>query len=378
MNFRPPSLLVLIGSVLICTGLGTVHGFSVFLEPLEEDFSAGRGAVSLIYSLALVSITAAVLLGPRIFGRISPARLVLGAATVASLGCIVAGTASHLPSIWLSYGVVFGLANGIGYGFSLQFAGQATPGKEGLSMGIVTAAYALGASISPFGFSIALELGGFKPAMFGLSVVLIIAGICAAILFVRSGHLYESQSHENAQSDFNVTAVWCAYGAGVLAGLMAIGHAAGLASEVIESQMAWVAPLVLAIANLLGSLIGGHVIDRFSARRVLSGFPIITMVALLLLVAADSGFSFYIGIAIVGFAYGGTIAAYPAVISKLVGKAQSAAIYGKVFTAWGVAGLTGPVLAGALFDWTGGYTIALSVTAIIACLSAVISARIFA
>ena len=75
-------------------------------------------------------------------------------------------------------------------------------------------------------------------------------------------------------------------------------------------------------------------------------------------------------LAAAGFAYGGTIAAYPAVIAKLFGMAESPRIYGRVFTAWGAAGLFAPSLAGALFDLSGTYQIALLTAAALAVLSA--------
>ncbi|MDE0787334.1 MAG: hypothetical protein OSB06_01525, partial [SAR324 cluster bacterium] len=44
-------------------------------------------------------------------------------------------------------------------------------------------------------------------------------------------------------------------------------------------------------------------------------------------------------------------------------EASSSQIYGRVFTAWGLAGLVGPWLAGLLYDVTGDYTLALLVAA---------------
>ncbi|MCY4310722.1 MAG: YbfB/YjiJ family MFS transporter, partial [Rhodospirillaceae bacterium] len=38
-------------------------------------------------------------------------------------------------------------------------------------------------------------------------------------------------------------------------------------------------------------------------------------------------------------------------------------IYGKMLTAWGAAGLSAPLVAGALYDWTGSYTLALLLAA---------------
>ena len=94
------------------------------------------------------------------------------------------------------------------------------------------------------------------------------------------------------------------------------------------------------------------------------------MSALALLAIALLGRStLFPALAIIGFAYGGTIAAYPALIAKKVGAQNSARIYGRVFTAWGLAGLGAPWLAGAVFDRTGGYGTALALAAAAAVLS---------
>jgi len=67
----------------------------------------------------------------------------------------------------------------------------------------------------------------------------------------------------------------------------------------------------------------------------------------------------FISLSVIGFAYGGTIAAYPAAIAKLFDVKDIAKIYGRVFTAWGCAGLLGPWLAGYLFDISKDYHLAL-------------------
>ena len=64
-------------------------------------------------------------------------------------------------------------------------------------------------------------------------------------------------------------------------------------------------------------------------------------------------------LAIVGFCYGATIAAYPAVVSVIFGSAHGVKIYGRIFTAWGIAGLVGPILAGFLYQFSGNYQFTL-------------------
>ena len=86
--------------------------------------------------------------------------------------------------------------------------------------------------------------------------------------------------------------------------------------------------------------------------------------------AVDAGaLALFLALAVIGFSYGGLIAAYPAMIIKNFGADASPRIYGRIFTAWGTAGLLAPWAAGALFDWQQSYLLALHLAAALALVS---------
>ena len=90
----------------------------------------------------------------------------------------------------------------------------------------------------------------------------------------------------------------------------------------------------------------GHPL-AFTALFALSVFPEQTLVLL----------------GVVGFAYGGIIATYPAAIAILFPGEDGPLVSGRIFTAWGTAGLLAPWLAGQFYDWDGSYTPALLLAA---------------
>ena len=366
-------ILVLASASALCVILGSIHAFSVFLEPMEQAFDASRSRVSLSYSFALVALTFAVLTGHRTFHRISPPRFVLLVGLMASAGSVVASYASTLEGVWFGYSLLFGSANGLGYGFGLQLAAQANPGREGRSMGIVTASYALGATVAPPLFEWGVSIGGMRIAMLGLAAsLLMLAPICALLLKVaRARFRQPDQTSGHAKvSRSTLVLLWFGYAAAVFAGLMSIGHATGIAKQSGFTDAVWVAPMVVAICNLVGSLVGGALVDRVSATRLFSSLPLISAFALVVLAASSSRAVTLLGFGGIGFAYGAIIAAYPAMIAKVFGMAESTRIYGKVFTAWGTAGLLAPWFAGYLYDWSGEYVLALGVAAVFGVLSA--------
>ena len=364
--------LVLLSASLLALAWGSVHAFSVLMLPLESRFGAPRALVSATYSIALGTLTLAVLLGHRVFARVSASRFVLIIGTVAALGAGVAAAAPSLPVFWLGFSLLFGGANGLGYGYGLQIASQSNAGREGTAMGMVTAAYALGATISPVLFVQAVTFGGIQAAMFGLGMTLISAALICATLMHVSGATFKSDGGQTPQTTLRFGEffwLWVAYGSAVAAGLMTIGHAVGIATSQKFGGAIWAASALIAACSLAGSLIAGRLVDRMAAPRLLVGLPALSVAALGVLSVAISPGLMMGCLAGVGFSYGGIIAAYPAVIAKLFGGVQSSRIYGRVFTAWGCAGIVSPWLAGRLFDSTGSYQWALRMAGLLGVLS---------
>ncbi len=356
--------------------LGSVHAFSVFLAPMEQAFSASRADVSLTYSLALVCLTLAVLAGHRVFGLLKPPVFALLACALAALGCLTASWSGTLWGLWLGYSLLFGAANGLGYGYALQLSAQAMPERKALAMGLTTAAYALGAAVFPGILARALAGSGLAGALQLLAMVLGAAGLAAAALL----HLARARfavaapaapGEAPGSSPRLLIHLWIAYGAGVSAGLMVIGHATGLATAAgaSKSLVIW-APILVAIGNMMGGVLAGWVTDRVATRTVLTALPLLSLAGLLALLTLTRTEAALAGLALIGFAYGAIIAVYPAVISYLFGTLNGIKAYGRVFTAWGTAGLVFPWLAGYLFDLSQSYTTVLTVAAVISALSA--------
>jgi OFA family oxalate/formate antiporter-like MFS transporter len=371
----PQGRKVLFATSTVSMVLGSIHAFSVFLEPLETMFETSRANVSLIYSFSLVFLTIAVLFGPAVYSRLQPATIFVLVALLGAIGSGIAGIGGSLEFVLIGYSVIFGIANGLGYGFGLQFAARTNPDHPGLAMGVVTAAYAFGAVLAPYGFELALASSGFSLAMMALGSVVFAVGIGSAFLVARSGAQYSHPKAELSASNLpwgRIAAIWIAYGTGVSAGLMAIGHAAGIASTAGFSG--WIAAAAIAGCNLLGSLLSGWLSDRVSHRSMLTILPLLGAAAL-------PGLGVFPGLTIVllgviGFAYGGTIATYPAAIAVLFPGENGPRAYGRIFTAWGTAGLLSPWLAGQIYDWGGSYTLALWTAAGLGAISAFTASRV--
>ncbi|MEM9602187.1 MAG: MFS transporter [Pseudomonadota bacterium] len=355
--------------------LGSVHAFSVFLPEWEQRLAADRAGVSLVYSLALVALTTAVLLGYRAYRRWSPARLLATVGWVSGLGLLIAARAESLASLYVGYGLVFGAANGLGYGYTLQLAGQVAGRRRGVAMATVTACYAVGATVSPLAFTQLITVGGNAAALQGAAVVVAGVSLVAAAVCARAGTRFvsESASADTALTSDDAcarTALWVAYGTAVLAGLMVIGHAFALAQwkGLGTAAAAW-ATTTVAAGNMLGGFAAGPVSDRVANRDVLIGLPLLTAGGLVALAVASAD-AVFLSLGVLGFSYGALIAVYPVAVSNRFGTVAAPRVYGQVFTAWGVAGLLGPWASGWVYVQTGTYTVALSFAVVLSGVSA--------
>jgi OFA family oxalate/formate antiporter-like MFS transporter len=112
---------------------------------------------------------------------------------------------------------------------------------------------------------------------------------------------------------------------------------------------------VLAIFNALGRIFWGRVSDLIDRPRAMMIMFLFQGMAFMMLVAAQSPLTIFLASAWVGLNFGGNFALFPAATADYFGTKNLGVNYGWVFTAYGVAGILGPVVGGVLFDATGEY-----------------------
>lgn len=362
--------------MLVTFVLGSVHAYSVLIVALETRLGLGRSEISLVYSLALVAITVAVLFGYRIYALLPAWQLLLATCLAAAGGLALAAEAQNWWQLCVGYSLLFGLANGIGYGYSLQLVGRVLPERKGFAMGAVTAAYAVGSIVFARLFAWKIEAESVTEALQALALAVVLGAVIAALLLYRAGASYgpASDATRAVPGGTAILRFWLAYMTAVFSGLMAIGHAAGIVlAKGSTPALAARGAILIGVGSALGGFIAGWLLDRWPASRFLVGLPLLAAAALLAVSAADDPGRAAALLSVVGFCYGAIIAMYPVAISNYFG-ADGPRAYGRVFTAWGFAGLIAPWVAGLVFDWRGSYQLALLLAAAIALLSAVCAA----
>lgn len=364
--------------MLVTFVLGSIHAFSIFIHSLETLLGESRGNISLVYSMALVCLTLFVLFGYRFYRLSSPASIVIASCGGAAIGMLITALAQQLWQVFVGYSLIFGAANGLGYGFVLQLVAREMPDHKGFAMGAVTAAYAIGATVFARVLSEFITPQSSAGAFLFMACSLLLAGSVAGTVlwFTRTRYHDLSGNVTNFKADsHHVSLYWIAYGLSVFAGLMAIGHAAGIVQSGHSNQMnnsslaIWGAVLIGA-GNAIGGFAAGYLCDRIPVRKLLTGLPLVSAICLFALALSDHASLSAAVLSLVGLTYGAIIAVYPYAINLQFGDHDGPRVYGLVFTAWGFAGLVGPWLAGTLYDNSGSYSVPLAVAGIAALLSA--------
>tara|TARA_B100000795_G_scaffold211911_1_gene165563 strand:- start:126 stop:506 length:381 start_codon:yes stop_codon:yes gene_type:complete len=120
-----------------------------------------------------------------------------------------------------------------------------------------------------------------------------------------------------------------------MAGLMVRGHADAIADQAgLNGQLILLAPSVLALFSMSGSLLGGWMADWVSFKVTLTMLPSLSALSLALLVLFLVDISVLFDLGVTGFAYGAIISIYPAAIATRFGAVEGVRIYGKVSIAW--------------------------------------------
>jgi OFA family oxalate/formate antiporter-like MFS transporter len=358
-NLTRERLLALIACLLITFCMGTIHAFSTLIQNIEIQTSVGRMASSFVYSIALVNVTLAVFFGHILYRKLSPNLLISLIAILPLIGLFFSSLQSWLGWV-IGYGFLFGLSSGLGYGLSLFIVSSITErDKLGYALGLVTASYAFGAvafsMAYPFLFSYLGFKNGYIIGLVTLTLIVMVALICYKVSKVNIKNELNGDNQIQSKS-LKISQLWFGYFLGVFAGLMAIGHAVPLIISFGGSTLTAVSAITLmTLGSAIAGIYAGWLVDRYGCKRPLLVILIVNCLALIGLSTITNIHLLLVLLVTIASLYGAVIAIYPTLVNHFVGSELSAKIYGRVFTAWGAAGLISPSLAGWLFEKNNNY-----------------------
>lgn len=341
--------------------LGSIYAFSVFLKPIEAELGIPRSALSFVFGLATVGFTLGMNLAPMLYRLASPAVLIMANAIIAALGIELASRANGLPMLLLGYSVVFGVAGGIIFIILQQVVNLLVRTRTGLLNGYVLGLYPLGAMIAAplFGWSNALH--GYRVTLTGLAAALLIFGAVSTWLTIHAGSTLPVRMGEQqdgpAERHTAITLRLCVvFFLAAAAGLTVLSQAVGIIAAYggATATALWATTGITAVIAC-GRISGGWLVDRFLVPFVSAGAHILALTGTIILSVWPSPVIAVLALVMIGGGYGLVSGSTGGAVAVYWPKTMYGQIVSRIYIAWCVAAVTLPVLAGHLFDLTGGY-----------------------
>ena len=169
-------------------------------------------------------------------------------------------------------------------------------------------------------------------------------------------------------------ALWAMLFLNTSAGISIISQAAPMTEEITHVSTALAAGMVgiISIANGSGRFLWAWLSDAIGRRAVFLAMFLVQAVVFCLMPHV-AGFGLFTTLAfIVLLCYRGGFGTMPAFATDYFGATNVGSIYGLMLTAWGFAGVFGPMLIARIRQSTGHYAGALNVLAVVVLVSAVL------
>jgi OFA family oxalate/formate antiporter-like MFS transporter len=145
-------------------GFGCAYTFSAFVEPLQRDFGASRGSVSLVFSLAgFLYFGLGIVSGP-LADRFGSRRLAVAGMVLTGLGLMAASAARCLTEVYAAYGMGVGLGVGCAYVPAIGAVQRWFVRRRGFASGMAVSGIGVGTLVMPPLASFLIESLGWRGA----------------------------------------------------------------------------------------------------------------------------------------------------------------------------------------------------------------------
>jgi OFA family oxalate/formate antiporter-like MFS transporter len=307
---------------------------------------------------------------------------------------IVAGGNALIGTIYLviTYGIIGGAGIGFAYVCPIAALVKWFPDKKGTITGIAVAGFGAGALV--FGYVEQFLLTLYTvPATLNIGMPMLVLGAVYLVLVVLGsqlltnppeGWLPEGYTPPPTIADGTGSGMmpgemirtssfwllWLMFVFAATAGLMTLGNVKSAALAIDVAADAVVIVGVMSLLNAAGRIVWGATSDKLGRENtmILMFFILaLGMFAFAYMSTISISWIAVMGIAsLIGFCFGGNFALFPSATADFFGSKNVGKNYGVMFTAYGIAGITGAFVAGPIVDFFGSYFWAFVITGVLA------------
>lgn len=394
--------LIALAAVGIHICIGSVYAWSVLTKPVMAAMGLSLSETTWAFSIAILflGLSAGFLGG--VVERMGPSRSGLVSAAFFGTGLLGMALAVHVHSALLLY-IFYGMIGGIGLG-----TGYITPVSTLVKWFPEHRGFATGLAIMGFGFAalVAGPLMRFLTDTYGLTANFLILGIAYAVIISLSASYLRppkkgeipvmleevlrreaargnkrtvvgpQMTRKEAMHTWKWFALWLIFFTNITCGIGLLAVASPMAQEVIGMTPVEAASLVgiIGIVNGGGRIVWSTVSDWIGRGITYMVFFALEVWAFYQLSMTTEGLIFQALVLLIISCYGGGFSCMPAYLSDIFGVKQLSSIHGSILTAWGMAGVAGPLILAFMKENTGGYAATLHLFSAMLALAFIIAA----
>jgi MFS family permease len=390
----------IVSAAAVVNGYGAgvnFYGFSVFFNPMREEFGWSRAATAGVFSLSRLE---GGLEGPVtgwLIGKFGAKRVMVAGLTICGLGFLSMYFVQSLLMFYLVYGVL--IATGFGMGFFLAPQSMVTnwfQRRRGQALAYLAIGAGLGGATLVPAMGALMGAVGWRWTAVAVGALMWAGGIPLALTLKNQpedvGQLPDgvpTQSAPGAGNDprsaqpaaaeeagsadpeepeftlrqvLRTSAFWTlvlamAFRSCILSSIVVhqIAHLEdiGVARHTAESALGF-----MILMSIPGRMLFGWLGDRFSKQHLLAASSVLQAIGIFILANATSLAHVWPFLVFYGLGYGGAIPLTQALRADLFGRKAFPMVGGIIMPATTLGSVTGPVFAGWAFDATHSYRIA--------------------
>jgi OFA family oxalate/formate antiporter-like MFS transporter len=373
-------LSIVLGACGIHLSIGSVYAWSVLTNPIIAETGWQLSQVTFAFSLAILFLGfSAGFLGNKItvWGPKKSGFIAAGCFTTGLLGSALAIYIHNLWLLYFFYGCIGGIGLGVGYITPVATLLKWFPKHKG---------FAGGCAVMSFGFAATVagpEMQNLV-ANYGLIANFIIVAVIYGTIMVLSARVLrdpdklstdkqilqqysaynetESIKPSRAVRTLDFWLLWIIFFINIACGIALLSIASPMGQEIgMTSIEAAGMVAMIGVINGGGRIFFATISDYIGRGMTYTLFFIIEAYAFFILSDTTNPFLFQSIVLIIIACYGGGFSCMPAYLSDIFGIKWLSAIHGRILTAWGVAGIAGPLMITRCYEYFGGHDIALKI-----------------
>ncbi|MDS9471870.1 OFA family MFS transporter [Sporosarcina pasteurii] len=362
MNIKLNRWRVLIASTIINLCVGAVYAFSIFALPLTEVLDASISEIMIAFTINAALFPIPMILGGKLVDKGKAKIAIMLGGSLFGVGFVLSGLVTATWMLYITYGVIGGLGQGMVYSATIGNSVKLFPDKKGLATGIVTAGYGGGAIlIAPIANAL-ISSKGVQPTLIALGITFLVVILSFGLLVKACpvGYLPQGWTPPEVNKGGSIDIPWkqmvrkpifyviiSMFCIGALSGMMITSNASVIGQTMFGLSAATAALYVslYSLSNCLGRVFWGAVSDKIGRTKCLMVIYVVIAAMMLTIAMSTSVAGFVVAIIGIGLCFGGTMGIFPSIVSEKFGMKYYGVNYGITFIGYSGAAFFGPRIA---------------------------------